>query len=555
MSKYTENFPKLETYDLETVFCQLKEVCGADPGGLISMQFKSRPTTAKDIALLLSATYKIFLAQNNLQEQYKKLYEFLKNYVENIDIQKYVNEWLDKILENGTLEDLLNSKVLENILKETGEIIHNYPFEWRGDLYKNYLDMIYSVAASYFVNCVNCLCVEGTPTGRNTPFFAKYNNGNTYMGLLGQGEFIYTDKELYNEVEYPVLYCDCSAFVSLLTKGRDYVNSPYYSAFNGNTTNLIDKAREIGTYWDNEYTIDFLNKIVTYWMADILNTSGCPIHKLSEYDPVTKKLTVDESEFTFLKNGDILFNANAGLTDRYRGIHHCMIYLKSLDDFNIYGQPYGVTFKPLLKEEDNESYGYIIHCDGDNGILKIETLYERMTQSARNDSTEYMYYSHAVHTAFNSSKANYKLNGLLNDYKNTYFIGRAGNAYINGFNVRVPYYTQDDYSLNAYKVRATSFVTKRGIALKENDSLNANDLEAGFYFADSANIASKIQYTPWTDRAYQLMYFSRLMDGDNSRYGVMLAFNQPTNGEAQMKIRTCGYNRYWSDWYMVTLTK
>lgn len=544
----------LNNYNLDVILNQLNCWC-LQWRGKIATIFPSGMTQIEQIQELFTAVKNCCEAQVEVMEKFCELYKFVTDYLNNLNIQKYVNEWLQSKIDDGTIEDLLNSVVLEDILKETGEIIHNYPFEWRGDLYKNYLDMVYSVAASYFVNCVNCLCVNGTPTGRNTPFFAKYNDGNTYMGLLGQGEFVYTDKEIYNEVEYPVLYCDCSGFVSLLTKGRDYVNSPYYAAFNGNLTNLIDKAREIGTYWDNEYTIDFLNKIVTYWMADILNASGCPLHKLSEYDPTTKKLTVDDSEFKFLKNGDILFNANAALTDRYRGIHHCMIYLKSLDDFNVYGEPYGVTFKPLLKEDDDESYGYIIHCDGDNGILKIETLYERMVQSARENSVEYMYYSHAVHTAFNSSKANYKLNGLLNDYKNVYFIGRAGNAYVNGFNVRVPYYTQDDYSLNAYKVRSTSFVTKRGIALQTNDNLNASDLEAGFYFADSANISSTIQYTPWTDRAYQLMYFSRLMDGDNSRYGVMLAFNQPTTGEAQMKIRTCGFNGYWSDWYSVNLTK
>ena len=69
MSKYTENFPELSNYDLSTVFCQLKEVCGADPGGMISMQFKSRPTTAKDIALLLNITYKLLKAQIELQEK------------------------------------------------------------------------------------------------------------------------------------------------------------------------------------------------------------------------------------------------------------------------------------------------------------------------------------------------------------------------------------------------------------------------------------------------------------------------------------------------------
>lgn len=110
MSKYTENFPKLETYDLETVFCQLKEVCGADPGGLISMQFKSRPTTAKDIALLLHITYELFQSQVDLQKQFIELYTFVEDFFENLDLQDEVNIWLDKALESGKLVQIFNQK-------------------------------------------------------------------------------------------------------------------------------------------------------------------------------------------------------------------------------------------------------------------------------------------------------------------------------------------------------------------------------------------------------------------------------------------------------------
>ena len=547
----------LNNYNLDVILNQLNCWC-LQWRGKIATVFPSGMTQIEQIQELFTAVKNCCEAQVEVMEKFCELYKFVTDYLTNLNIQKYVNEWLDGKLKDGTLEDLLNATVLEDILKETGEIIHNYPFEWRGDLYKNFLDMVYSVAASYFVNCVNCLCVNGTPTGRNTPFFAKYNDGNTYVGLLGQGEFISTDKEIYNEVEYPVLYCDCSGFVSLLTKGRDYVNSPYYKAFNGETNQqtLIKSALEIGTYWDNEYTIDFLNKIVTYWMADILNNSGCPLHKLSTYDPSTKKLNVDESEFKFLKNGDILFSANAELTNRYRGIHHCMIYLKSLDDFNVYGEPYGVTFKALIGEDDNESYGYIIHCDGDNGILKIETLYKRMTQAARETGVEYTYYSHAVHTVFNSSMANYKLNGMFNTYNNTFLIGRSGNSYGNSPNKNTQaYYSPDDFSFNAYILRAPSITAGRGFALKNGDDLNDKSLEGGIYFSDSASISAGIQNSPWSEYPFQLYYMSRYLDGENSRYGVMLAFTVTGSNPARMKVRTCGYNGVWSNWYNVTLTE
>lgn len=113
MSKYTENFPELSNYDLSTVFCQLKEVCGADPGGMISMQFKSRPTTAKDIALLLTITYKILKSQIELQRQFVELYNFVKDFFENLDLQEEVNKWLQNAYDNGLLLQLLISNFPE----------------------------------------------------------------------------------------------------------------------------------------------------------------------------------------------------------------------------------------------------------------------------------------------------------------------------------------------------------------------------------------------------------------------------------------------------------
>lgn len=117
MSKYTENFPKLETYDLETVFCQLKEVCGADPGGLINAQFLSRPTTAKDIALLLSITYKLFQSQVGLQKQFVELYDFVKYYYEKIYNTIWGDDFLNIILEK------IKVWIEENIVLYIGNVI------------------------------------------------------------------------------------------------------------------------------------------------------------------------------------------------------------------------------------------------------------------------------------------------------------------------------------------------------------------------------------------------------------------------------------------------
>lgn len=107
MSKYTENFPNLSTYDFDTIMCQLRQVCGADPSGLINAQFLSRPTTAKDIAQLFYCTYYIMQGSENLQKQYVELYTFVKDFFTNLDLQEEVNNKLDIMIEDGTFENVI----------------------------------------------------------------------------------------------------------------------------------------------------------------------------------------------------------------------------------------------------------------------------------------------------------------------------------------------------------------------------------------------------------------------------------------------------------------
>lgn len=547
-----------QCYDFTCVIGQLQAWCCSHAPLVQSVYDECKGTSlSEQVAYLFGVVRDVVKTQQCVDENFKTLYDFVKDFFENLDLQEEVNEWLNEFLTSGKLEELLNDTILQKILQNTNEVLHNQPFVYRGDQYENLKDAMFTSAASFLVNSVGCPCVEGTPTGRNTPFIAKYNDGNTYMGLLGQGEFVYTDKENWEEQQYPVVYLDCSGFVSLMTKGRTYTNSPYYKAFNGttNVNTLITYAREIGSYFTDEYTVDFLERIVTFGMAQLLNTSGCPLHQLSTYNVNSKQLNVDSNELSLLKTGDIIFNASSHLTNRYRGIHHCAIYIKSMDELNPYGIPYNVTFKPLLHDEDDEKYGYLIHCDNDEGapsVLKIETLYHRMKSNITAGSTEIIYYSTPVHNAFNSSKSYYLVTGMLNSYENTYNIGRWGGAYARGYNVRSPIFMSEDNTYNIYSLITNDFRLGRGIALTADANLNSADLNPSVYFCDSASIAATIAYTPWTDRSYQLYYLSRLLDGENSRYGFMVAVNTPTSGAVSIKVRSCGYNGYWTEWATIT---
>lgn len=142
MSKYTENFPNLSTYDFDTIMCQLKQVCGADPGGLINAQFLSRPTTAKDIAQLFYCTKYIMDGSINLQKQYVELYTFVKDFFTNLDLQEEVNAWLNQALEDGTLGDMistiLNGQFAPVIVQSLGDMTNKstiYVLSSNGHIY------------------------------------------------------------------------------------------------------------------------------------------------------------------------------------------------------------------------------------------------------------------------------------------------------------------------------------------------------------------------------------------------------------------------------------
>ena len=83
--------------------------------------------------------------------------------------------------------------------------------------------------ASYLVREANCDCVS-RPLGTDM-FSAVYNDtGRSYLHLFGQGGDPFTWNER-TEGGYHKLYCNCSGFLALITKGRDYLSSVYKKAF------------------------------------------------------------------------------------------------------------------------------------------------------------------------------------------------------------------------------------------------------------------------------------------------------------------------------------
>lgn len=480
--------------------------------------------------------------ENQLNETFQQLKEWVENYFDSIDFQQMVNNKLDEMTENGVLEDMIDNKLL-------GNIKFNQVFIADEDQNAFINDML-TCAVSYLINSMGSNSVVGEPLGRNTPFIAKYNNGNTYMGVLGQGEFISTDTEFYNGVEYPVVYLDCSGFVSLLTKCRDYESSTYFSAFNGGSINdQISRAYEKGTKTDKPYTLDFLQNITTYDEAYYLQKSGCPLHRLSEN--TEEKLNVNENAFKNLITGDILFFSTPTLTNRYKGIHHCAIYVKSLEQLNIYGAPYNVTFKKGYEpENDNDEYGFIIDCGGfvdAPNAIKISSLYTRMKYT----QNEITYFIHPVSSCFNSTKAMNCLLGISPSYDSIYLVDRRQNRFgwiWNG--IKIEQNPSTGYNSINLRNIITRTINVSGININRlGELIDLNAIPNGVYLCDSATVAQGILNTPYNNTPFILVQIGVLDDTSiNRSYGMQFAVQQSQINAEKLKFRSSSYGAEWTEW-------
>ncbi len=92
-----------------------------------------------------------------------------------------------------------------------------------------YLDDTVRCIASYLVREADCDCVSrSVETDR---FAAVYNDtGRSYLHLYNQGRdpFTWNERTLGG---YHKMYCNCSGFLALITKCRDFLSSPYKKAF------------------------------------------------------------------------------------------------------------------------------------------------------------------------------------------------------------------------------------------------------------------------------------------------------------------------------------
>ena len=283
-----------------------------------------------------------------------------------------------------------------------------------------YRQDVLSCAASYLVNEKNCTCVVGTPSNiSDTPFVALYDKQKGYENMyIDDGrdylKFVYTDTQEFNGVEYPVVYLDCTAFCGLLTKCIPYEESPMYYAFthlnNINYDTMFSLGFNNGGIDTKPYTFDLhqYNSKPTAETAFFANHSGNRLYKL--WDGASQ--TFDTKVFNALETGDILYIGYSN-GDSYRGIGHIQVFLKTLDELNLYGKAYGVSFKSSEKFDADTvgAHGYVIEVGGEYDGVDCIRVVSLDSWIAKVSSIKAIYMHKANVTPFNSTKAsNYTFN-------------------------------------------------------------------------------------------------------------------------------------------------
>ena len=428
---------------------------------------------------------------DNLLNAFNELQGYVNNYFDNLDVQKEINNKLDQMVQDGTLDSIINEHILGELKLEIGELnlkTDRAPFIPYERNRVDFLNDITDCIASYFASGVGLDSVVGE--SNVTPKTAYvYTDGNKgYMGVLGQGEYmVWTDTVNIENVNYPVAYIDCSQFLSLITKCRNFDNSPYKYAIenkdNINETTLREKCLEMGDLDDKGYTFDFLNYIYSARMAYIMNSSGNQLRLIS------KKTNAGDCEltdyFNHLEDGDLVFVGNPILyPDRFLNQHHVGIYFKTLDKLNQAGQKYGVSFKDI-DEGYRSEYGYLIHATGTTGspynTLRINTFYS-YANTLPSNGTKWIYSCKPYANALNSNKALRAITGLFSEYDSVGFGYRNGNW---------NYIRTNENEVGRWVIQQFTCVGNR-----MTNGQDLNTLTDGYYRVDSVALNESIKNKP-----------------------------------------------------------
>lgn len=450
---------------------------------------------------------------NSVADLYKALDE-LKNYVnhyfDNLVITNEINAKLDKMAESG----FFNKILLENLWNANKEELANYRVHARKCM-ASYLAYSYGTGSVVSdIPIANKVCWE-------------YSTNYGYMGLFGRYASFKTDvTEEINGSDYPVCYADCSVFTSLITKGIQFKDSPYYYKIvekGTDTETLYRKALEYGTIKDYPFTFDWLNNLNTDTMALIQEKAGIPVIMISERPYQNAQALYYDEMLSTLETGDILYRGVEG-NNNYRGINHCGTFVKKLEDL-IRIENFETHIVSINKEVSN--YGYIVEVSGSldetkyGNVLRISTIEEWTNYG---DGSVQVYSAKPISCMLTSNKSNSELTGILHCYD---------------WDVNVLQERTED---GGYIVASVSPKQSGGVILQANTDLNDLVYDGQYYVPNQATLDT-IGNSPTTTQLYVISCYGFVKA---RTYGFQVARCYSTSSP-NIYIRGKA-NGTWSEW-------
>lgn len=456
----------------------------------------------------------------------------------NAQIQQLINE-----IEQAQSDITENSNDI-NVLESTVSNLPMVPTELERTNYKNW---VLQCLASYLAQNSFSSCIVGTPSKTGVPIVFIYQNLSGYLGLYGSGDFDYTDTTTVDTTEYKNFYADCTTFTSLITKGILYADSPYYLAFNGSPTQQeLYNAGQENPDLNKPFTYDCFNNFNPDENAYVMAKSGCTLKTLSNHN-AGSNLIINENVASELETGDLIYIGNSthyNDENEYNGIYHCGIYVKTLEELNVFGQPYGITFKAILDDNDDTSYGYVVDMDNATGAtnytdaLAIRTLYHHMNHALNDNQWVNAFSCRPVSNFMNSNKARLQCTGQK-ELINNVIMGTI-------LDKRRAF----DFDM-LYGILTLYGIEILGVNLQANTDLN--DLRNGCWRCDNLTTASTISNKPngLVNEFFDVIGFGFNADitGTQVLVGVGASSQAP-----RIWYRTTTSGGVWTPWQLITQT-
>lgn len=105
-----------QCYDFSCVIGQLQAWCCSHAPLVQSVYDECKGTSlSEQVAYLFGVVRDVVKAQQCVDENFKTLYDFVKDFFENLDLQEEVNNKLEEMYQDGSLADLINNDLVKGI--------------------------------------------------------------------------------------------------------------------------------------------------------------------------------------------------------------------------------------------------------------------------------------------------------------------------------------------------------------------------------------------------------------------------------------------------------